>query len=415
MKMLNALVLSSFFLLLACSNNQSSFESNSDHSLQASSTLQNPFKITYDGPEAIGLSGAAVKINVDIPENLKNISATLDGNDLGRISYLPFQFYINPNEFKKEQIELKIYGYSISNDFITLTKLIKLTPISEDSTGSGPCLLDKGYDACIFRKNPVYQNKGPVLSGISFGKDLEKQQSFGVKINNLSQTNSLTNSNVNIKITNGTKATKNAEGNWKFNYKDDSTDHKVGQVMAYYWLNEQINMMKNESGIFYAENKNIQVDAYKASVKNNAYWSNNNIVMGSWTNSSGTQEMALSAEVYLHELGHGNLDHAMGTDVAINKYCNTDQGCIGAIHEGQADIHAALIFPDDPTMGQSLSNTLAGWKDRDVRTNINSPVSDFFKYSSGEIHGMGSAYASILWKIYTDPQMNRADFMKLFS
>lgn len=66
-------------------------------------------------------------------------------------------------------------------------------------------------------------------------------------------------------------------------------------------------------------------------------------------------------------------------------------------------------------MAQSLTNTLAGWADRNLNLNKTKSMSQYFAESRGEVHGMGSGYASILWNIYLDSQMNKADYMKLFT
>ncbi len=408
----------SLLLILACMTSCSLVPSSFEGAGESASQRVEPnsvgdLKIIIDSPEEVGGAGDTVKVSVEKTDDLRAIQVEIDGVDVGLISYLPFQAYINPNKFNKEIIIVRAKGSDHAGRLYVEEKAIRVQRSSTGAPG-GDCRQDTGFDSCIFRKNPVAQNGAPISGGVQYGKDLSSVQVFGVRLQGMTDPNRLANEHITVNVTQGTLA-RPENGKWNFSYQNDRQDKKVGQVMAYYWLNEQIRFMTEKSGAFYASNKRMSVDAHDPSVVNNAYFSGNDIVMGIW-NRGTNQEMALSAEVYLHEMGHANLYHAMNRSMGnLTQTCPSDQGCLGAIHEGQADIHSALMFPEDPTMAQSLTNTMAGWSDRNLSLGLTKSMSRYFSESQGEIHGMGSGYASILWSIYLDAAMNKSDYMKLFT
>ncbi len=399
---------------LQSSFHASSFNAAQDSSDAFSSKESRGMGISIDSPEEVGGAGDTVKVAVDNPENVRAIQVEIDGVDIGLISYLPHQFYMNPNSYDKDIVDIRVKASDHEGRLYVEERSVRINRISKGPV-DGDCRQDAGYDACIFRKNPVAMNKAPIPGGISYGSDLSSVQHFGVRIEGMSDPRRLANNHIVVKVTNGTLAAPE-NGKWNFNYREDAGTHKISQVMAYYWLNEQIRFMTQRSGVFYASNRKMDIDAHISSLQDNARFVPARIEMGTWRGPSGLQETALSAEVYLHEMGHANLYYAMNQSMSgLSKTCASEQGCLGAIHEGQADIHAALMFPEDPRIAQSLENSMAGWRDRDVSINIRKSVADFFSAGSGQVHDLGAAYAAILWSIYLDSKMNKTDFMKIFS
>ena len=358
------------------------------------------------------------KITLDVKnlDNLKSIVLTIDGKDAGKITRLPNEIYFDGTVNPKPEIIVRAVATNINGVEEIIEKKIK--NVNSEEPGSTPisdpgCFTNAAYDACLFYKNPVAQMKAPLAAKLSYGADLTAVQVFGVKLRNLTNPAVLRNTSINVSASAGVRAVP-VNGKWNFAYKDDATKHAVSQVMAFYWLNEQIEYMKLNSGIFYAENKAITVDAFSSAVNNNAYWDGSRIVMGNF----GTQELALSSEVYLHEMGHANLDYATNGQITItSNRCATKFGCIGAIHEGMADIHANLLFPLDPTMAQTVTNTMGGWPERDPRNFFNRNLDYFYTTLSGngEVHGMGTAYSTILYQIFKDAAMNPREFEVMFS
>ena len=293
-------------------------------------------------------------------------------------------------------------------------------------TNSSSCMTDSGFDACIFYKNPVAQQGkifSPVLSSTT---DLTSIQTYGVKIDATGQT--LDNNNLSIcaDMNGSYKRFKNLTSTWKTSYLNSRTNFELEQVMAYYWLNQQINTMKQWTGNFYASNKKIQVFAYnpilQGSVLDNAFWdgSLNVIVMGRSTGMPAVS-YGLAAEIYAHEMGHANLDYAAPDAIVDSDSCADKNGCIGAIHEGQADYHAALMFGPGP-IGESITNNMGGLSastcviGRTISTNSSLTADKVYNPGNcsytmgttdtsddiparGEIHDMGALYASIWWEV----------------
>lgn len=339
------------------------------------------------------------------------------------------------------------------------------------------CLSNTNYDACIFWKNPVAQNGNALTKYLNVGDNVDPLQTFGIQLEDLTSATNLKSTSLDIGVTSGQKLILN-NGTYRASYSTDGNNHFLGQLMAYFWLTYQQKRIYNSTGIFYTKDQNIFVDAYNPSVQLNAYWDGEKIVMGYADNSTGTMkhEMAMSAEVYLHEMGHASLDYATGsvdgsgnlvtslnmlsnakvyyycytdnyvyaseptTTVCPDDYapillCNSKEGCIAAIHEGQADFHHFMVFHENPNLFETMYNSFSGDSSaavhRDPRRTQTWVTNDYYlkskivayqKLSSsvqqitmyGEVHDMGSAYASILWNIYSDPGMFPADFEKIF-
>jgi hypothetical protein len=229
----------------------------------------------------------------------------------------------------------------------------------------------------------------------------------------LSSQTELKSVNFSISAKSGQKAAPEASGTYKYKYSDDSGKSFVAQLMAYFWMTEEIEIIKKKSGRFYAEGKAAPVSSFDKSVKNNAYWDGKGIVLGELTIPGKPSEVALGADVYIHELGHGNMQYAAGNTAYST--CGSAAGCIGAINEGQADFHVALVFSQNPVLGEHFFNSMAGMPGRNVLQNRNLTGASAFSSGGGEVHNMGTVYASLLWEMYVHPAMAPLDFAKMFS
>jgi hypothetical protein len=307
------------------------------------------------------------------------------------------------------------------------------------------CMTNPGYDACIFYKNPVAQRGAPFNPATNYSSNMSAIQIYGVNLN----TATLSTPSFRISMDGGRSvATRNPSGNWKFTYASDA-NHRVAQVMTFYWMREQQEVMKEISGRWYAEGKNVNAVAFTSTdggANNNAYFSpvQNRIVMGFFNDAGiytgGEIEAALSADVTMHEMGHANWHHSntarLGNEGALhvtcgnnNLCCTTNLGCTRAANEGQADIHAFLMFPDlPPATGESANNSLTGLVSCNIPRNplLNSDASPlrtnetFYNAcpqgSRGAIHVMGSLYATIWYDIITDPGVqDRDEIAKIFT
>jgi len=307
-----------------------------------------------------------------------------------------------------------------------------------NGTFDSNCISNNAFDACVVHKNPVAQNKAALSPSLRPTSDLRSLQTYGVKIAGLDNSGFLQNSSFRIIPTAGARIQKTAAGNWKHSFSNCSTtpctsdpNRSLGQLMAFYYLNEQSRIFTERAGVFYAANRNIIVDSYDSTVVNNAYWDRASIVMGVSNISGSSGELALSAEIYLHELGHANAQYASnnaiyGTDpnsTSGGTYCRTQAGCIGAINEGLADYHAAMVFSDNTKSGETFFNTPSGLTlgsgiPRDVNANPSLSAAAIFNLLSngnrGEIHNLGVLYGAIWWEV-RKAAANPLEVDKLFS
>ena len=256
-------------------------------------------------------------------------------------------------------------------------------------------------------------------------------------------------------ITGNVQRAKLSEGRWTRPYT--TGDFSTEQAMAYYWLMYQKNWMEVNAEGWYAVNKNVNVEIAPDS-NFCAYWSplENKIRLCSVS--------GLSAEIITHEAGHANFDHSIGgpsnrpgststaacrshhsckyrksicdlTDAESNDptgralCCATESGCLFGINEGQADFHAAVLFPNQPAVGELLSNDLRGitgcgltsGPSRDPDTAKNETATSLFNEcessygNKGEIHLVGILYNSMWWEIYRHPDTDQKEIMRIFT
>lgn len=400
------------------------------------------------------------------------------------------------------------------------------------------CLGNSSHDACLVWKNPVASKGEPFGSVLEFGNSLAQEQVFGVKLANLQRPDRLVSNSLNVYYSGTDIDSENHlrldKGQFRQAYSLDGGSNAVSesarslsQLMAYFWLDHLEEQFKQRTGTFHASGAVTQVDAYSIDPAfESALWGNafftysgsdqvgwqRHIVMGYAPKMKNNQwvkahEMALSAEIYLHEMGHVNLFAAKGNtaegvsmddngrtyykvlNCADSTYrtnpsknvgvltnskikeleticdpnqsgtftytqfhaCNSSTGCFAALNEGQADFHYLMIFPDSTALGETTKNHLGGLStgpqytsqwisganyrclsplpgteiSRDVSRNGNKNIQQFFEGSTlqlnncsneipGEIHGMGSAYATFLWEIYTHPKIDPRQFEKAF-
>ncbi len=300
------------------------------------------------------------------------------------------------------------------------TSLSSVAPTNPGSINSS-CMTSSSFDACVFYKNPVAQQNKIFTPQLSSTLDLSSIQTYGVKIDALGLT--LDSDNISVCGDRDGKYSRFVKNqSWKISYVNSRTNFELEQIMAYYWLNQQINTMKRWTGDFYAANRRIQVFAYHptesdGTILDNAYWEStyNRIVMGRSENMPAVT-YGLAAEVYAHEMGHANMYYASPQAGVGADYCADKNGCIGAIHEGQADYHAALMFGPGP-IGESIINDLGGLSSstcsigRTISQNSGLTADSVFKLPSvckysdgtsptpGEIHDVGALYASIWWEV----------------
>ena len=254
-----------------------------------------------------------------------------------------------------------------------------------------------------------------------------------------------------------------SEGKWTTPYSDG--DYSVEQVMSYYWLMYQHDWMKENASGFYASEKGVKVTAFSANPFE-AYFSplENKIALGLICDINSLScdppvGVGLSAEIAIHELGHANASHSVTgllreglesgcqTHVACgsrkslcdladdeileaSRCCPTEKGCFFAVDEGQADFHAAVLFPNSTVVGEMFQNSTQGIsgcfpggglsRSAADSTTKNANAQQVFNNCTnhkgpGEIHLMGVLYNSIWWEVYKHENTEESDILKLFT
>lgn len=290
-------------------------------------------------------------------------------------------------------------------------------------------MTNPNYDTCIFYKNPVAQNKAPLSPSLTPTSNLSSLQIYGVKLTGLNDSGYLENDSFIINPGYGIeRASKTSKEDWKYPFSSNcktssctaDSNHKVGQLMAYFWLNHQLEVMTQTTGKFYAQDQQITVDTYYPNLYN-AYWDGSGIIMGD--GSTSKSEFALAAEVYLHEAGHANLTFAATGTISGAEQCSSAKGCIAGINEGQADYHAAILFPDSGApLGESVVNTTKGLVEcglsRSLGANKSTTAQQAYNActsTKGEVHLMGRVYASVWWEIRNKSTSNPTEIDQLFT
>lgn len=351
------------------------------------------------------------------------------------------------------------------------------------------CMTNTAFDACLIWKNPVahryflsgnettsifYNSTGTTASPLTRGTDLAAITTMGVNLSSFPMASGGKLSNAFIDVFASNTATSSASylrtvpvnGKYKFPYKTDTT-YNLSQTMAFYWIHFAKKFFEDK-GTEYPAAKVISgkgpipVDAFNATntgLRNNAYfaWANysatattppsllwGKVMLGRVSTSTSTgqeviaHETAMSADIYIHEMGHANFYYAkagyvqganFGNDTNMviesnNYFCTTSHlGCFSAINEGIADFQAFAIFEKQTGMMESFKNLAKGPLFRNPTYAAGFTAVEWYNrspsnYSSsgrkGEIHYMGTVYASALYSLYMDPSIDKTKFLKIF-
>ncbi len=298
---------------------------------------------------------------------------------------------------------------------------------------------EKG-EACVFLKNPVAQKgasfptlpTAPRPTYLFSSLDLSSVQTLKVLIEGTDNSGFLQNSSIGIFANTFPRVTAKPDGTWKYPFSLDcksltecteDPNHRLGQIMAYFWIMFQIKTVKARTGSVFGEGKGIFVNTFSPQTNFNAFWDpvGNRIVMGvASINLSNLLirkiEFAHMAEVYLHELGHTYYTYAnlrrSNDSSNTHKVCGSGglccvdtKGCSAAMNEGLADLQMAFTFFSNPQIGETSVNSVNGFDifggvSRNLLTNKNISVSEVFKINQGEIHDMGAPFASALFSVW---------------
>lgn len=284
------------------------------------------------------------------------------------------------------------------------------------------CLTNSSYNVCLTIKDPVTtygSSFAPVFSPTTATLAQETATFiYGLKI---PTTGALSNQHFQMISSGYTEVRPTSAGDWKHRLNGD-TNHNVSQIHAWYWVNRQRADTIERTGTFHFSSDVMgvkgKIQAYDSTQDFNAYfdYSDYSIHMGFGSNNASIKEEgALDLSILAHEVGHGNFTaaapNAYNNDTLTkactqspNDYCcPTKDGCLSAMDEGLADVHAAFLFRNhDPTFFSYFYNTLTGDSLRNLKNIESSGTTAQTLYNSfnGEIHDLGTVYASIWYGVW---------------
>lgn len=278
---------------------------------------------------------------------------------------------------------------------------------------------DSEMDACIFNKNIVAQSQvqDPTINL----KEMEEFQTLAVDLDSYTNRELLSNSSFTV-FSKGQESplTTTAEGDWKYKLSDKNGLSNIGQVMSFYWANRAVENALEQSGAFFALDKEIKII-----IDDEIFgWapSFNQIHLAS--NDKG-ESMALDASLLVYFLGLANLDYASQGQIHrfgkapqqarcgknnLRECCSSKNGCISAIASGQADYLVAMTFPEKPATGDGWAKDINGYsicESSSYRNPENFLLVDAqtaFEQcrdlnQEGDAQSLGAMYSSIWWEI----------------
>ncbi|MCB0365042.1 MAG: hypothetical protein H6624_11770 [Bdellovibrionaceae bacterium] len=277
------------------------------------------------------------------------------------------------------------------------------------------CSTSGAYSMCLYMKNPVSQS-ATVLSDPESATELNQQRTFGVKLTGIDGSGKLQNSSIEVVTLEGTAVDTTQLQNYKELGVDDSSNF-LEQQMAYYWANRSIEYLSAWTGRLYVKDQGLKVI-----VDDRTHGWRPGTKSIHLRKSSLGKSMATNGGLVIHLLAQANLWLATGGEIdnlngdSKHQACGTHEkgccrnptGCSRAVASGAADYMVAIMFPDDPGLGEFWSNSLDGVKSCSQSRNLkfmstitatNAHQACSSSNQAGEVHALGSLYASIWWEV----------------
>ncbi len=290
------------------------------------------------------------------------------------------------------------------------------------------CLNDSKYDACIFYKNPVAQTQVALAQPMNNNLDISKLQIYGVKLTGLKNNGFLENDKFQILTLSTPRLSTNNPFGLKINIQQD-TQLATAQMMTYYWLERAAEYLESHSGVLASSTTQLKVyidDSISgfSSATQSIHLSKTDV----------GNKMALSGDLAIYYYGVANSWFASGGLINKNitknhvdcnsrsqECCSSNLGCARALESAAGDYFVHLIFPDRPGLGEAWINKATGIGFCNIARNLtlNKTLSASSAYSAcasqsaaGEVHIMGTLYASIWWNIRTNAELTKSGSSK---
>jgi hypothetical protein len=282
------------------------------------------------------------------------------------------------------------------------------------------CSRDTSYDVCIFYKNPVAQIQTPLPQLMNNNLDFSSLQIYGVKLTGLKNTGFLENDKFQILTLNVPRLSTNNPFGLKVGILADS-QFTIPQMMTYYWLERTAEYLEARLGRLASSTGllKVYVDDSIAGFSS----ASQSIHL---TKTDAGNKMALSGDLAIYYYGVANAWSASAGLITKNitrnhidcnsrslECCTTSMGCAKALQSAAGDYFVHLMFPDRLGLGEAWINNASGIGYCGVNRNLslNQKLSADQAYAAcaaqsanGEVHVMGSLYASIWWNIRSNAE-----------
>jgi hypothetical protein len=285
------------------------------------------------------------------------------------------------------------------------------------------CAANSDYDACIFKKNPVAQEGAAVADANSVRK-------FGVKLRGLSRTGWLENPRLKILTLHTPRASLIERSKFKSQISPGSS--YLEQVSAYYYGNLAFEYLEKQVG---SERLPIQALKIYADDGFTGFSSINGSIH--LEKKSTRLPKAMSGEVVVQLIGQSlasrlserrvhetNPTQHKTCDLEAKGCCASASGCSQALLNGFGDYVAAMIFPVNAKLGESISSSTQGQQICTLRRDLAQLATRTRAqaYAACTVQGsavvMGSWYAAVWWRMRNQLEAQEAggaqDIDKLF-
>jgi hypothetical protein len=195
----------------------------------------------------------------------------------------------------------------------------------------------------------------------------------------------------------------------------------LAQYNSFFWANRTSSIILERTGIFYLQNNPITIET--------------NSNKTGWSSSEKTiylqKEADLDTGLLVYFIGQANLEFSQvnfnrnnydldsqqidcGPDGSVYKKdcCSSKMGCSKAILSGISDYFVGMIFENNPTLGEYITQRSSGLGFCEISRDLNANLSldlqaaydaCFLPNLNSRVHGqinvMGSWYASIWWRV----------------
>lgn len=270
------------------------------------------------------------------------------------------------------------------------------------------CAARADFDTCIFLKNPSAQNQ----TVVGF-ESLQANRRFGVKLRALHKSGKLENAKIEVLTLHTTPFSLFNSNHRRAPITDE--DSFTEQLMAYYWANRAFEYLGPRLGEELLPKRRLKI---YVDDRFTGYSAQNHSIH--LEKRPGLVSKAFNAEVILQLLGQAIAQELSGDAVfsktisAQHKYCSLDpkgcctsaNGCAGSLASALGDYLAAVIFPAQPRLGETLAADLNGMKlcgfARDPAQLISKTKAEAFAacaQSTGRVSLVGAWYASVWWSL----------------